>query len=190
MNDFEFEWTKLDEVSKSVIDSFESGNKDFDDFLKEKAQLWANCGEGVTYVIVRNDQLEKKQITNIYGYVTVSSTGLLYNDQNTNRYLSCAEIRMFAIAKQLRKRHDITIQYSDNILKVILQNIYEMSTKCIGFRAICLNSNNEGYNLYKDNGFVEIKDFIAPSEEKGIDIEGTIPMLLIIDDEMIENVFL
>ena len=54
---------------------------------------------------------------------------------------------------------------------------------------IFLNANHDGYALYKRNGFEEITDFLPPTQEKLIDIDGTIPMLLLINDEMIVDIF-
>ena len=131
-----------------------------------------------------------RQYKRIYGYVSINTMGLLYKaEDKENRYLSCAEIRVFAIAKQLRKRHDTTIKYSDLIFKMVLQNLYELSTSVIGFKAIFLNANHEGKHLYSDNGFVEITEYIAPTDEKKMELANTTPMLLIIDDDMIYNIF-
>ena len=189
MNDIGFDWIRMDEVPRKLIVDFQCGNVVFDDYLKEEASSYQENCEGVTYVIVTDDELEKHEFTKIHGYVTINATGLLLCDEARNYYLPCAEIKMFAIAKQLRRRHDITINYSDLVFKVILQNLYEISTKVIGFRAIFLNSNDEGKHLYCDNGFMEIDSYIAPSEENGINIEGTCPMILLINDEMLTNIF-
>ena len=191
MNTSDFCWVPLPEVPKSVIGTFDSGNPDFNDFLKERAEDWQNNGESVTYLIVTENERETGKYSRVYGYASINTMGLLYNtNDNDSKYLSCAEIRMFAIAKQLRKRHDPTVPHSDIIFKLVLQNLYEMSTKTIGFRAIFLNANHDGLDLYKKNGFSPITSFIPPTEEDKLDITDTTPMLLIIDETMLYNIFL
>ena len=39
-----------------------------------------------------------------------------------------------------------------------------------------------GYKLYKDHGFDEITEFLPSTEENKINIEGCIPLLLVIND--------
>ncbi len=96
---------------------------------------------------------------------------------------------MFAISKELRKRHDDTVEWSDIIFKTLLQNLYHMSTNVIGFKAIFLNANHEGYNLYKNNGFEAIDEYIAPQTDSEIELEDSTPLLLMITSEMIDNIF-
>lgn len=191
MSSTDFCWVPFQDVPQPVIDAFDSGNPDFNDFLKEKAGKWQVNGEAVTYLIVTENERQAGKYSRIHGYVSINAMGLLYTseDDKDNKYLSCVEIRMFAIARQLRKHHDPTITHSDTIFKLILQNLYEMSTKTIGFRAIFLNANHEGFNLYVDNGFTPITTFVPPTEENKLDITGTTPMLLAIDDAMIYNIF-
>lgn len=52
------------------------------------------------------------------------------------------------------------------MFRLVLQNLYYMSTHIIGFRAIFLNSNDQGYQLYSDCGFEDLKVFLAPEEEE------------------------
>ncbi len=192
MSTSDFCWINISQVSDRILDEFDCGSYVFNDFLKEKARDWQENGEAVTYVVVTSNELESDSdsISRIYGYVAINAMGLLYNtSDDEHRYLPCVEIRMFAVAKQLRKKHDSTIPYSNIIFKMILQNLYEMSTKIIGFHAIFLNANQEGYQLYKENDFEEITQYIAPTDEEKLDITGTKPMLLLIDDEMLYNIF-
>ncbi|MBR0411074.1 MAG: hypothetical protein IJI25_08750 [Eubacterium sp.] len=190
MNASNFCWVNIVDVPVAVINDFDSGNAKFNEFLKERARDWQTNGEAVTYLIVTEKDLETKTYTRIYGYVSINTMGLLYiSHDGGNRYLPCAEIRMFAISRNLRKHHDPTITYSDTIFKLILQNLYELSTSVIGFRAIFLNANHEGFQLYTDNNFRKISELIPPTEEEKLDIDGTTPMLLPIDDKMIYDIF-
>ena len=170
MSDTNFCWVALGEVPEPLLHDFDCGNPDFNEFLTERASAWQDSGETVTYLIVTEDDRDSGHYSRIYGYVSINATGLLHaTDDSSSKYLSCAEIRMFAIAKQLRKRHDPTIPYSDLIFKLVLQNLYEMSVKTIGFKAIFLNANHEGIQLYRDNGFAPVKDFVPPTEEDKFD---------------------
>lgn len=188
----EFEWINIrdDMITQELLDSFQSGNSVFDDFLKEKAYDWQDHSESSTYVFVTKDDLDAGIIERIYGYVSINATGLLFqNDDGDNQYLSCAEIRMFAIHKSLRKKHDPTIKYSEILFKLVLQNLYYISTHYMGFRAIFLNANEHGYQLYKDCGFDEATDYLSPEAEDKLNIEGTTPLLLFIDDDITNRLF-
>ena len=177
-------------VTQELLDEFESGNSDFDSFLKELAGDWQDKSEAATYVFVNKNDIDTGKINRIYGYFSINATGLMYHNENGHRlYLSCAEIRMFAIHKSLRKRHDPTNIYSEILFRMVLQKLYFMSNHDIGFRAIFLNSNDEGYVLYKNSGFDDVKEFLTPEEEEKLDIEGTKPLLLLINDEITDLLF-
>ena len=60
MNTSDFCWVPYWEVPKLVIDAFDSGNPDFNDFLKERAGDWQNNGESVTYLIVTENEKDAK----------------------------------------------------------------------------------------------------------------------------------
>lgn len=184
-----FEWVRINEVDESLLSGFDSGSSLFNEFLTEKAQKWTDGSEAVTYVCVDEAEKNTQIYTKIYGFASINTTGLQYSTIDKCRYLNCAEIRMFAIAKQLRKRHDTTIEWSTIIFKSLLQMLYEMSTSVIGFKAIFLNSNKDGYHLYKECGFEEITDFISPQEDEKVDIEECTPLLLIINDDMLYDIF-
>lgn len=181
-----FDWINIESVDDAVIKEFDSGNHAFNDFIHNKAKTWNDKGESVTYAFIDRDE---KEISRIYGFVSINTMALLYDNNGKNEYLPCVEVRLFAIAQQLRKHHDSSVEWSDTIFKTLLQNLYCMSTKVIGFKAIFLNANHEGYGLYINNGFVEITDYIKPEEDEKIDIEDCTPLLLIINDEMLYNIF-
>lgn len=184
------EWINIESVSEELTDSFDSGDDTFNYFLKEQARNWQDAGEAATYIFADENEIKNDSITRVLGYASINTTGLLYSSDNTNKYLACAEIRMFAIDRRLRKAGDTTRDYSNQIFNLLLMNLYHMSTHTIGFKAIFLNANHAGEKLYSNNGFVEITDFISPDEEDKLDIEGTTPMLLMINNEdYIDQVF-
>lgn len=184
-----FDWVNIKDVNDAVINEFDSGEYVFNSFLKEKARTWQDNGEAATYVFADAEEIAHKNITRIYGYASINTMGLLYSEGDIDRYLSCAEIRMFSIASQLRKRHDPTIHWSEIIFKVLLQNLYCMSTSVIGFHAVFLNANNNGYKLYVDCGFQEIDDYVIPQDDEKLDISECTPLLLIIDDNALYKMF-
>lgn len=186
------EWVNIESVGYELTDSFDSGNSIFNDFLKNHARSWQDYGEAATYIIADKEEIENHNIHRIYGYVTINATGLLYNydgDSDNYQYLSCAEIRMFAIQNVLRKHGDFTRDYSEIIFNLVLENLYAMSTHDIGFKAIFLNANNEGKSLYERSGFETVTGFISPTLEEKLDIAGTTPMILMINDDFMDRVF-
>lgn len=188
----EFEWINIrDEmITQELLDSFESGNSTFDEFLKKEAGRWQDYSEAATYVFVTQDDLNAGKIKRIYGYMSINAMGLLFQSEDgDNQYLSCAEIRMFAIHRSLRKKHNPTVEYSELIFTKGLQNLYYMSNHDIGFRAIFLNSNKDGYQLYKNSGFSEVSGYLTPDVEDKLNIEGTTPMLLFINESITDLLF-
>ena len=183
------EWINIESVSKELTDSFDSGDYTFNLFLKEKARIWQNTGESVTYIFADKEEIENNNITRVLGYVSINATGLLYRKGDANMYLSCAEIRMFAIDRRLRKAGDTTRKYSEQIFNLLLANLYYLATHEIGFKAIFLNANDTGKDLYLRNGFADITEFIPPDEEDKIGLEGTTPLLLMINDDFMDIVF-
>lgn len=191
MNSIErIEWVNIESVDQKLIDSFRSGNDLFDNFLSRDAQRWQDAGEAATYIIADGEEIRNKCISNIWGYATINATGLLRQENDGEmHYLSCAEIRMFAVARALRRHGDPTNKYSDAIFNLVLQNLYAMAVHNIGFRGIFLNANHEGERLYKDAGFNEVTSFIPPTAEDKVDIRDTKPMLIMINDDFIGRIF-
>jgi hypothetical protein len=188
----EFKWINIRDklITQELLDEFKSGNSVFDEFLREKAGDWQDFSEAATYVFVTTDDIEAGKIDKIYGYASINATGLLYdNDRGEKQYLSCAEIRMFAIHKSLHKRHDPGVKFSKILFTMVLQNLYVMSTHDIGFRAIFLNSNDQGYSLYKECGFSEVSGYLTAETEDKLDIEGTKPLIMFINEGITDLLF-
>lgn len=185
------EWINIESVDEKVTDSFSSGNELFDEFLKVHARRWQDCGEAATYIIADAQEVINNKVEYVYGYVTLNTTGLLkrFEEGSVVQYLPCVEIRMFAIDRSLRKHGDPYVNYSDIIFNLVLMNLWAMSVHMIGFKGIFLNANHEGERLYRNAGFEDVTEFVAPTEEDKIDIKGTTPMLLMINDEFIDKVF-
>ena len=182
-----FEWVNIKDVTDAILNDYDSGDYVFNTFLKEQAREWQSIGETVTYVFVDKDEIECKEFSRIYGYTSINTMGLLYSENNLDKYLPCVEIRLFSIAKQLRKRHDPTIKWSEILFKMVLQNLYQMSTSVVGFHGIFLNANSNGYKLYIDCGFHEIDTYVAPQDDNKIDIGDCKPLLMLINDDALFN---
>ncbi len=184
-----FEMINIESIDEAVVQAFDCGNPSFNDFLQNKAKPWNAAGECVTYAFADADEVLRKSITRIYGFASLNTLGLLYTDNGQNQYLHCAEIRLFAIAKQLRKRHDQTVMWSDVIFKTLLQHLYFMSTSVIGFKALFLNANHDGRQLYIDNGFTEITDYLAPRTDEKFNIKDCTPLLMMITSDTLYDIF-
>lgn len=175
-----FEWTSLNNVTSDIVDKFDCGEENFNDFLKEQAKTWMSEGYAVTYVAVDKNELEAGNVQRIYGYAAVNSTGLLYKNADKNKYLSCAEIRMFAVARSLRGKEAVDldgVRYSYKLFQALMQELYFISTTYIGFCAVTLNANDTGLGLYKKFGFIQSDQYIPPVEEEKIDIENCTPLI-------------
>ena len=184
-----FEWTSLSNVPSDVVDKFDCGEEVFNDFLKLQAKNWMAEGYAVTYVAVDKNELESGNIRRIYGYAAVNATGLLGKNREKNKYLSCAEIRMFAVSKALRGKEAVDldgVRYSYKLFQTFMQELYFISTSILGFCAVTLNANNTGLRLYRKFGFMHSEEYLLPEEEDKIDIEGCTPLIF---SFMGENVF-
>lgn len=189
----EFIWLNIKDVSDEALHSFDSNNIDYNEYLYDKARSWQSHGEMATYVAVQESEYLQHTVTKIYAYSSISATGLMY-DGTADRamYLSCCEIRLFAIHKGLRgQSNDAFIPYSIVLFKSFLQDLYQMSTSVIGFKAIYLNSNDQGYHLYTDDaiGFMKPSGYIPASDEDKLNIDGCTPLLFFFDDDGIYKLF-
>lgn len=185
-----WDWVNIETsgITVELLHNFDCGHDDFNSFLICDAKGWQANGEAVTYVFVDLDE-ELSGFTRIYGFVSINTLGLKSSSSTGNKYLPCAEIRLFATDRRLHQSGDPGRLYSDQLFKIALQNLYQMSTHTIGFKAIYLNANSLGLNLYLRNGFREITDFIPSTEEDKLSVDGCTPLLLIIDETAITNMF-
>ncbi len=175
-----FEWTSIKNVPSDVVSQFSCGNEEFDRFLHEQAKTWMSEGYAVTYVAVIKEELENNTVKRIYGYAAINATGLLGKDRGKNKYLSCAEIRMFAVSKTLRGGEAVDsdgIRYSYKLFQALMQELYLLSTSVIGFSAVTLNANSTGLGLYSKFGFIQSEEYLLPEEEDKLNIEGCIPLI-------------
>lgn len=184
-------WVRYDEVPYSVIEQFDCGNYSFNMFLYETAQKWQDHGEATTYLLVSSEEYAMQAINRVYAYASINATGLRLAKSTETKYLSCAEIRMFAVCKQLQ-HHSVDengVKYTDIIFCLLLQDLYAMSVRTIGFKAICLHSNENGLSLYKRCGFTEVQDYESADIDDKLDISGCVPLIFYISDDNIYNIF-
>ena len=192
-NDLEYVELSRANVSSEAISEFESGNKGIDLFFHENAIQWANKGIAVTYILVQKEEQSQNHITKIFAFSTISCSGLLYNSENQNLYMSCAEIKYFAIKKPFRGQTDNGLisgeRYSKIFFKLFLQEMYFMSTSVIGFSMIFLQANTEGKHLYEDCNFTVLEDFLLPDVDDKIEICECTPMGMQLTDDNIYDLF-
>ena len=188
------EYIELNEanVSDETVQEFDCGNDDMNEYLYYYAKDDSVYGRGVTYVLVADDRKR------IYAYATLKAHSLYYYEEAEKHYtkpmtgdgkvlmaMPAAEIKMFAISKQLIKRKAYPFDpsgerhYSTIFFKWFLEKIYYMSMTVIGFNMVFLRANNEGYGLYKKFGFVECEDYMDTYDEKA---EGCTSMAIAISD--------
>lgn len=184
-------WVRYDEVPRSAIELFDCGNYSFNQFLYETAPKWQNYGEAITYLLVSSEEYSVNKVQRIYAYASINATGLRLARSEETKYLSCAEIRMFAVCRQLQHHavNEHGVKYTDIIFSLLLQDLYAMSVKTIGFKAICLHSNEDGLDLYKRCGFTEVTDYESANDDDKLDISGCVPLIFYISDENIYKIF-
>lgn len=179
-------------VSQDVLDKFDCGHPDFNDFLATDAKECAESGNGVTYILI-DEAEENVEITTIFAFATLKSTALYYLKEDSDRMfsVSCAEIKYFAIAKAFQKiqtgKLGVGKYYSTAFFEMLLMDLYEMSVKTIGFTGIFLRANENGEKLYRRKKFVDATEFIIPYEEDD-ELGKCTPMYLSIYED-IYNIF-
>lgn len=185
----EFEYVELNKsgISDEVINNFDCGNQDMSDYLHLQAKTDAAQSKCVTYVLVDSTK------SRIYAYSTISSYAMYYyeladkfhtkpmtDDGNVLVTIPAVEIKMFAIDKALRKQVAYILDpirkrhFSTIFFQWFIEKLYYMSMSVIGFQIIFLRANDEGFNLYSRNGFIEYNEYIDTYDTKA---EGCIPMV-------------
>lgn len=91
------------------------------------------------------------------------------------------EIKIFAIEKALRGQYKNGTEelYSTIFFKMLLEMLYFMSMRVIGFKMIYLRSNSEGKGLYNRLHFSDCTSFLETYDETA---EECTPMILSFED--------
>lgn len=179
-------------ISQDVLCKFDCKHPDFNDFLINDAIKFASDGHGVTYILI-DAREEEKDITAIFAFSTIKASALYYieRDLKTTFSVSCAEIKYFAIHRSFQKvsvgKLGIEKYYSTAFFEMLLIDLYELSTKTIGFEGIFLRANENGEKLYRRKNFVDATQYIIPYEEDD-ELGKCTPMFLSISDN-IYNIF-
>lgn len=179
---------KEDTVSQDVLQRFDCGHPDFNNFIRNNAIECKNNGEGVTYILVLEEEYEKHQITSIFAFATLQTTALLYQDSGKYFRISGIEIKYFAITKGFQKTYAYTLErpdkyYSTCFLEMLLMDIYVMSIEVVGFQAIFLRANENGERLYRRKLFKDASKYISTYEEDD-PMGKCIPMVLSIQENL------
>lgn len=173
----------------SKIRNFNCGAEKFNLFLQDEIDLWESKLSGVTYFLV-DAEVGKLEDADIYAYATLSTIGLLRKETKKESYISGVEIRLFAINEKFRGvKNELGILYSHIFFAILLQDLWSAATSVISFKMIFLQSNELGRSLYKKFGFVEVAEYLAPTEDDKIEIEDCVPMLCEISDELMYKAF-
>lgn len=144
----------------ALAEKFRCGNSYLDEFLKESHALDDSIGK--TYVYLSTD---KKAIVGYYNITTGSLQ--IADDPYKIKIGGAVHINAFAIdsAFQGKIPFDGTVRYSDILLNDCIDRI-EALREYIGFAFITLASTDEGFNLYKRNGFEELEEDMRIAPEK------------------------
>lgn len=148
---------KYDIDLQKLAAPFHSGNNYLDCFLKSPIALDDNYGK--TYVLLSGDN------KTIIGYYNL---GLGYIEQEeygtVHKIGGAVHINEFALDKNyqgvVQKISDNgqKTKLSDVLLDNCLNRIEHLRKERIGFSFVTLSSTEEGYNLYKRNGFEELDE--------------------------------
>lgn len=191
----EFKYVKLEEsiINQDVLNSFDCGHPDFNNFLQEDAITESSEGNGVTYILVDKKEYEIQKISIIFAFTTICATSLPYYEGNSDilHSISCVEIKYFAIGKRFHHQTAFLIDadkyYSTIFFEYLLQDLYQMSTSILGFQMIFLRANENGMKLYKRKKFTDATRYLIPFDPDDKYGKCT-PMCLQMNDDLY-NIF-
>lgn len=174
-------------VSQDVLNAFDCGHPDFNNFLAEDAVQYTNNGNGVTYILVDDTA---KEIEEIFAFCTLKASALYYSKEDNNDRLfstSCVEIKYFAIDKAFQKtktrKRGVEKYFSTYFFEILLSDLYEFSTTIIGFTGVFLRANENGERLYRRKKFVDATQYMIPYEEDD-ELGKCTPMYLSINENI------
>lgn len=184
------EYVKLDSkcVSRDVLQTFDCGHPDFNEFLVDGAESFADDGKGVTYILVDSSEFANERITAIFAFATIQTASLQYvDDEERLRSVPSIEIKYFAIAKRFQKVSADPIDgkkyYSTLFFEWFLADLYHMSTAVIGFRAIFLRANENGEKLYRRKNFMDATKYSIPFDDDD-PLGKCLPMCLMVAENL------
>lgn len=170
-------------VNDSLLRTFDCGNPSISEYLWDVSVSDSNSGKCVTYLLLKDEEVENNDIKIIYAYATINTHSLTYYDNPQKYHLdlkeypeilsswSCAEIKMFGINKRLKHVvaadiGDGTHTYATIFLKMFLEQLYYIAFQTIGFQVVYLRANTEGEHLYRKLGFIDCDEFLKTFDEK------------------------
>jgi len=155
-------------ISQDVLNYFDCGHPDFNDFIRNDAIPQQDMGNGVTYVLIDNSEKDS-DVTAILAFATIRTCALYSGKDGILVSEPCAEIKYFAIHKQFQKqltgKNGVEKYYSTSFFEELLVKLYELSITVIGYTGIFLRANENGEKLYRRKDFIDAVDYIIPYEE-------------------------
>ena len=175
-------------VSRDVLQTFDCGHPDFNEFLYNDSLDYNDNGKGITYILVDDAEIKSNKITAIFAFATIQTASLQYiDDEERLRSVPSVEIKYFAIAKSFQKQIAYTIDankyYSTLFFEWFLSDLYQISTTVVGFQAIFLRANENGDKLYRRKKFVDATEHSIPFDDDDA-LGKCTPMCLIIEENM------
>ena len=162
------------ELQKKYAQEFNCGNDALTNFLKSYEAI--DNSFGATYVMISEG-------SKIIGYYNIS-TGHIEEDtlQGSVRMGGTVYINCLALDQRYQKmKFNDSGNISDLLLADCINRIMEIRENYIGFSFVTLSSTEEGYNLYKRNGFYELEEDMSFAKNSG-ELKCT-PMYLPLDYE-------
>lgn len=163
-----FKFSRLSRDNQDYLNGFCCGSGEIDRYVQEDALSDCCNGNGVTYLVIDSN---RKQLI---AYYTLATTAL-----RSTGY-SSAEIKMFAVGREYQDTYfeiDETKRLvSDTVLRIVINDLIELSQNVIGFKYIVLHSVPNAVKFYKRNEFHEMKKKYMMFDTDYT--EGCIPMYM------------
>lgn len=147
------------------ISKFRCGNDEIDKYLKEKALIDLNSGDGVTKVIIDDSNNQ------IIAYYTLNCSAITSNSHKKKYYSPAIEIKMFALNEIYQ---DNKIIYSEDdeeyicdlILSHIIKEIYDFTNETCGAKTVVLYSTDNAKHFYSRNSFECFEPYMEKNDDR------------------------
>lgn len=156
------------------INTFNCGNSELDDFLKNKALKDLDSGKSVTKLVI----LEDNNI-DVMAYYSLNCSSIIMNSHGKNNFSPAVEIKVFAMNNKYQhtvSKEDKDFTLSDLAFCKIIEEINNFSSNVCGAENIILYSVPKAVNFYKRNGFTNFEDYMIKNDERYL--RGCEPMWL------------
>lgn len=169
--DINYSISLLEEKHRGLFKDFKTGNKypekGLGDYIQNDAFEDMQSGDGVSYVVLNND--ENGELGELVAYFTLVSSAMpcIYRTEDDEVYeailgIPAIKIHMFAVSDKYQDVFYKNKPIAAWIFETIINIIDERSKKDVGIKAIYLHALPSSKTFYKKNKMLEAEKYMKP----------------------------